>query len=142
MNWKKSKNSEDTADQAYQKKREPGMQSAGTFPLEKQGFDPVCGPRGDEKDGDVEPISKDAQDTGIGVVDQGDQNQSQQDPRQLDTPELPVFRSHKTAFDESEQEHWIVDQLHMLPDGFVDRRNQGSGNILAAQVIEKVQKGS
>ena len=51
---KKSKNGEGATDQAYQKKRHPGVKSACVLHLEKQRFNPECSSRGYKKDSNVE----------------------------------------------------------------------------------------
>ena len=90
---KKRKNSEGATDQAYQKKRHPGLKPACVLPSEQQRFTPKHGSRGYEKDSNVEPISASTQDAGIGVVNHRDQHQSQQNPCQLNTPEVRILLS-------------------------------------------------
>ena len=124
VRWKECQNEEDNTDYAYQEKSCPGMQAAGVLLLEKQIFQPERGPRGNKKDGNVEPVRGFAQNTGIGVVDHRNQDQPQQDAHQLYTPELTAVLSRKAAFDEREQKHGVIYQFHMLPDRFVHCRKE------------------
>lgn len=142
MRRKKSKNGEDATDQTYQKKRHPGLKPACVLPLEEQCFNPECSSRGYEKDSDVEPISGGSQDAGIGVVNYRDQYQSQQNPYHLNTPEVSILLSPNTTFYKRKQNHRVVDQLHMFPDGFVHRREESSNYTLTAQVKQEMKKGS
>ena len=139
---KESQNGKLDTDHAYQDESCPGMQAAGVLLLEKRVFQPECGTRGDEKDSNVQPVCRYAENSGIGVVDDGYQCQSQHNANQLYAPELAVFLSPTVTFYQSEQQHWVIDQLHVLPNRFIHRGKESGYDALTAQVKQKMKKGS
>ena len=123
---------ENNTNHANYDERYSGRQATAVFSLEQLIFHSQCNTSRKEKDGDIQPIYRYAKDTGIGIIKHGNKRQPKQNPCQLNTPELFVILSPKLKFDQRKQKHRIIDQLHVLPNGFVYCGKDCSNNILTA----------
>ena len=101
-------------------------------PLEEK--DQSCG---DVEDGNVDPVRRFTEHAIVGIKQHRDQGQPQQNLSQLDAPVVFLFPK-EPPLDQRKEEKRPVQQLHMLPGGFVDPGKGRNQDAPACPVVQKM----
>ena len=105
-------------------------------------FDEKNGGGSHEVDRDIDKVNRYAEGTGIGVVEGGNQKESEQGAFELDAPEGAIVFAKVSAFHECEEKKGNEEQLHMLEGRFVYSREGGNDDAFSRPFINKVKDRS
>ena len=117
------------------------MPTNDRFAVKQAGFRDIRDRRRDEEDRDIDPVGRFSDGAVIGVKQDGDQGESEEDAAKLDAPKVRAVSEEK-AFDDGKKERRPKEKLHMLPGRFVNSGKRRDPNSPGKPLVKKMKQRS